>query len=172
MAMRIYLLGFMGSGKSSLGRRLARRLGYDFYDTDQAVEARWGMSVAEMFQREGEAVFRDRERQALLETAGMERVVVATGGGTPCHGDNMAFIRQHGVSVYLRMAESSLAHRLEHARVPRPLVKGLKGPALLQEITRRLAEREPWYLQAHCIIKGETVRPDHVIALVFGEGNP
>jgi shikimate kinase len=166
--MRIYLIGFMGCGKSSLGKRLARRLEYAFHDTDHEIERETGKRVWELFRDEGEPAFREREREVLHRTAEMDRVVVATGGGTPCFFDNMEFILAHGIPVYLRMSVASLVHRLENARVKRPLLQDLEGESLFAEISERLAEREPWYMKANCIIKGETAKPDHIISLVFG----
>ena len=162
----------MGCGKSSLGKRLARKLEFAFHDTDHEIERETGKSVWELFRDEGELAFRERERDVLRRTADMEKVVVATGGGTPCFFDNMEFILAHGISVYLRMSVSSLVHRLENARVKRPLLQDLEGESLFAEISERVAEREPWYMKANCIIKGETAKPDHIISLVFGcDGN-
>lgn len=166
--MRIYLIGFMGSGKSSLGRRLAKKLAYPFVDLDQEVENLAGMSIPDIFLRLGERHFRELEQKVLQQTVAHHKAVIATGGGTPCFFDNMEFINAHGVSVYLRMSPASLAFRLEHAQIHRPLVEKRKGEDLLQFIEEKLGEREPWYLQARCIIKGETVKADQVISLVFG----
>ncbi len=166
--MKIYLLGFMGSGKSSFGKRLARKLDYAFVDIDQKVEEMAGMAVTGIFEKMGVNAFRRMEKEALLSTAGQTKLVVATGGGTPCHFSNMDFILENGVAVYLKMSPLSLAHRLEHAQKARPLVQDRKGEELLAWIREKLAEREPVYSRAHCIIKGETVKPDQVIALVFG----
>jgi shikimate kinase len=167
--MRIYLLGFMGCGKSSLGKRLASRLDYDFYDIDHGLEEKKGMKVPEIFSTFGEETFRKWESEVLKETANMDNVVIATGGGTPCHFDNMDFILKHGISVYLRMDVASLANRLENSRKIRPLVARLSGKALLEEIENRLTEREPYYMRANCIVKGESVKSKHIISLVFGE---
>jgi shikimate kinase len=167
--MRIYLIGFMGSGKTTLGKRLARRLEYAFVDLDHELEESEGVSIPELFRIHGEAHFRQLERKALHATGKLERVVVSTGGGTPCFFDNMDFILEHGVSVYLRMSHLSLAHRLENAFVKRPLVENLYGEELVNFIEKKLREREPYYLRAHCVIKGETVKPDHIISLVFGQ---
>ncbi len=167
--MRIYLIGFMGSGKSTLGKRLARRLDYGFLDLDHEVEKKQGMSVMEIFREQGEESFRALERQQLHDTALQDNLVIATGGGTPCFFDNMDFILQSGMSVYLRMSHLSLSHRLENAFTRRPLLDQLQGEPLQQYIAQKLQEREPYYLRAHCIIKGETVKPDHIISLVFGE---
>ncbi len=166
--MKIYLVGFMGSGKSSLGKRLARKLEYAFTDIDQMVEETAGIPVTEIFEKMGADAFRKMEKEALLSTAGRSKLVVATGGGTPCHFDNMDFILDNGVAVYLKMSPVSLAHRLEYAQKARPLVQNRKGEELLAWVSEKLAERESFYSRAHCIIKGETVKPDQVISLVFG----
>jgi len=166
--MRIYLVGFMGSGKSSVGRRLAKKLNYHFIDIDDEVVQMEGRPVTDIFQLLGENHFRRIEQQALHNTAHLNKAVIATGGGTPCFFDNMDFINAHGTSVYLRMNPSSLAFRLEHALKKRPLLENIKGEKLLAYIENKLEEREPWYMQAKCIIKGETVRIDQIISLVFG----
>lgn len=166
--MRIYLIGFMGCGKSSFGKRLAKKLEYPFVDLDDEIEERTGKRIDEIFRMEGEAAFRKMEQEVLLETVSHKKAVIAAGGGTPCFEDNMAFMNAEGVTVYLRMSPVSIAHRLEQAKRVRPLVKGLKGDELLDFVKKKLAEREEWYLKSHCIIKGETVKPDQVIALVFG----
>ena len=167
--MRIYLIGFMGCGKSSFGKRLARKLEYSFLDLDDAVEAESGLTVPELFAREGEAAFRELEKKVLHKTLEISEGVIATGGGTPCFYDNMEFMKAAGKTVYLKMSPLSLAHRLEFARRERPMVSGYKGEELLEIVKTRLKERENYYLQAHCIIKGETVKPDQVISLVFGQ---
>ncbi len=166
--MRIYLIGFMGSGKTSFGRRLARKLDYDFVDIDQEVESLAGQKVAGVFAERGEEGFRNLECEVLRRTAQSSGVVVATGGGTPCYHNNMDFMLEHGVTVYLKMSPLSLYRRLEMARKERPLLKGLKGEELLQLIENTLSQREGVYNRSHCIIKGETVRPRQVISLIFG----
>lgn len=166
--MIIFLIGFMGSGKSTLGRRLAKKISYEFLDMDQLLEQHHGMSVLEMFEKNGEEWFRQQEARLLQSFDPHRNVVIATGGGTPCQGNNMETINAKGVSVYLRMSPSSLVCRLATARAVRPLIQNLEPAQLQDYIEKKLQEREPYYLQAHCIIKGESVKPDHVIALVFG----
>lgn len=166
--MRIFLIGFMGCGKSSVGRRLARKLGYDFFDTDHGLKQEHGIKVPELFRAKGEPAFRLLEQEVLHSTAKMKQTVIATGGGTPCYADNMDFILKNGMSVYIRMSVSSLVYRLEHARVKRPLVENLKGEDLAAAIEALLKEREAFYMRANCVIKGETLKPSHIISLVFG----
>ena len=166
--MRIYLIGFMGCGKSTFGKRLAKKLDCPFVDLDDEIEQRAGKSIDELFKMEGESVFRKMEQEALLDTIIHKKAVIATGGGTPCFEDNMEFMNAEGVTVYLRMSPLSITHRLENAKKIRPLVHGRKGEELNEFIKKTLSARESYYLQSHCIIKGETVKPDQVISLIFG----
>ncbi len=167
--MRIYLLGFMGSGKSSLGKRLAKKLDCLFVDLDDEVKRLAGRPIDEIFMMFGEDYFRQLEQQALHKTLLLNRAVIATGGGTPCFFDNMAFINNHGTSVYLRMSPGSLASRLTNAQKKRPLIQNLSQANLPAFIESKLKEREVYYMQSKCIIKGETVKADQVISLVFGQ---
>ena len=166
--MRIYLIGFMGCGKSTFGKRLAKKLDYSFIDMDAVIEEKAGKDIVQIFEEDGEHEFRRLEKETLYETLKIEKCVIATGGGTPCSDDHMDFINQNGVSVYLRMSPLSIAHRLENAKKQRPLTKGKKGDVLLEYIKEKLYVREKYYMQSHCIIKGETVKPDQVISLIFG----
>ena len=170
--MIIFLIGFMGSGKTTLGKRLARRISYEFMDMDKVLEEKEGMSVSEIFRQKGEAYFREQESALLQQLDAGKNTVVATGGGAPCFGNNIEIINQKGVSVYLKMQVASLVCRLENAHAIRPLVQDLRSEELRDYIEKKLLEREPYYSQAHCIIKGESVKPAHVIALVFGAGEP
>ncbi len=166
--MRIYLIGFMGCGKSSFGKRLAKKLDYPFVDMDEEIENQTGKSITELFKLDGEATFRKVEQEVLLDTVIHKKAVIATGGGTPCFEDNMEFMNTEGITVYLRMSAMSITHRLENAKRQRPLVENIKGNELIGFVKQKLAEREEFYLQSHCVIKGETVKPDQVISLVFG----
>ncbi len=169
--MRIYLIGFMGCGKTSLGKRLAEKLNFTFFDTDNVIEEQAGMKVQEIFSKLGEATFRDLERKVLSESALIDDVVIATGGGMPCHFDNMDFMLKHGKTIYIRMDPASLADRIENSHKKRPLVDHLKGDALISTIKEKLALREPYYMKADCIVKGESLKPKHVISLLFGEND-
>jgi len=167
--MRIYLVGFMGSGKSSLGKRLAKRLDFPFIDLDDEMEQLSGKSIPEIFEQQGELQFRRLESETLRKTVEYSSAVVATGGGTPCYFDNMEFINRNGISVYLRLTPQSLAWRLENTHKKRPLLRNCKGENLLHYIESKLQEREQFYAQAACILKGENVRVDQVISLVYGK---
>ncbi len=154
---RIYLTGFMGCGKSTLGPRLAGALGFTFVDLDEAVVQRAGKSIRAIFAEDGEAAFRWLEADALRATAGLDRVVVATGGGTFMQEDHLRWARDHGTVVYLRVKPGELARRLRRGQARRPLLcddrgKPLPPDALRQRIETLLAEREPVYRQAHLTV--------------------
>ncbi len=166
--MRIYLVGFMGCGKSFSGRNLSRRLGFEFIDLDVLFENKYRINIQEFFRKYGESAFRVVEQQMLYETEYLHRVVISTGGGTPCYGDNMDWINQHGISVYLKMSPSSLYHRLSHSRKPRPLIKDYEPEALRQFIRERLALREVYYNKASVIISGENLNMNQLTETLTG----
>ena len=110
---RVFLIGYMGAGKTTVGRLLARRAGLTFIDLDHYIESRFHKAVPAIFAEKGEAAFRDMERRMLHEVAEFEDVLVSTGGGAPCFFDNMAFMNTHGTTVYLKVSVEELANRLE-----------------------------------------------------------
>lgn len=152
--MKYYLVGYMYCGKSTYGRRLAEEQGMDFLDLDRAFEARYHYTVPMFFDRFGEEAFRKLETQLLYSTADLDNIVIATGGGTPCHSGNMDFILAHGTAVYLQMPVDALVERALRSRNPRPLMHGLPEPTMRTTIERQLKEREPVYLRAPIVIDG------------------
>ena len=153
--MKIFLVGFMGSGKTTIGKRLAEQIGFDFVDTDQIIEMRQGITVAEIFAQRGEHAFREMERNILLEMQELDYAVVSTGGGMPCYGDNMNIMLSGGKVTYLKTSPQTLARRLLHSHNERPLIKGKTENELHQYIAEKLAEREPFYSRAHIIVQTE-----------------
>lgn len=149
--MKIYLTGFMGSGKTTIGKVLAHGLGYAFLDLDDVIEKQRGKSVQQLFQESGEDFFRDLENRALMETESLTRTVIATGGGTPCFLNNMAWMNRHGLSIYLKVPAKVLFDRLSRQASTRPLISGLQGEELLLYIERKLTEREPFYEKSHFV---------------------
>lgn len=150
----IFLIGYMGCGKSTLGRKLARRLGVPFYDTDAMIEQQEGASVGDLFRYEGESRFRELERDAvewiLSEGVGC---VVSTGGGLPAWGDNMDRMNDSGHTVYLRRTAEQIAGRLTpYGRKRRPKLNGLNDRELVAFMTRNMVEREPSYTRAHVVV--------------------
>ncbi len=139
----------MGCGKSTLGKQLARRLEFEFIDLDKSIEQGEGHELFDIFNKQGEAYFRGLEKKYLRETTmNLDDVVIAVGGGTPCFYDNMSFMNQHGVTVYLRMDSASLAYRIFHGKGKRPLVEGKSELELKAFVKQHLAEREDMYLEA------------------------
>lgn len=153
--MRIYLIGFMSCGKSTLGKLLSKSLGLPYVDVDHQIESLFHQSIQELF-RKGEEYFRSCERQALLRTIGdYEDAVIACGGGTPCFYDNMEIIRSTGKSFYIKTSPDTLLQRLSKTHNQRPLFKNLPQEQWLKKIDELLAIREPFYKQANYIIDGE-----------------
>lgn len=160
--MLIFLVGFMGCGKSTIGRRVARRLGYEFVDTDAVIEQSAGMTVREIFARHGEGEFRRMERKAIEDIPAGGNVIVATGGGAPCFGDNMEFMKARGSVVYFKASPESLSRRLEKGKTRRPKIANMEGGELLEYIRAALLEREPCYSRASAIIDCEGVSDEYI----------
>lgn len=145
---RIILVGYMGAGKTTVGRQLAMTLGLQFYDLDWYIEMRYHKKVSEIFAEEGEKYFRDLERRMLHEVAEFEDVVISCGGGTPCFYDNMAYMNQQAETVYLKLTPEVLCMHLKMGRTVRPLILGKTEEELQQYIRESLVVREPFYTQA------------------------
>lgn len=165
--MLFYLIGYMGCGKSSIGREAARRLGWRFVDMDREVERMHGMSVAEVFARLGEAVFRKSERTVLEElAAGGEDVLVATGGGAPCCGDNMHLMQTSGKTIYLKLSPEKLVLRLKPCNTNRPKLAGMDREQMLAYIRENLPAREGVYEQAAMTIDCDRLSDDAIASYV------
>ena len=164
----IYLMGVMGSGKSTVGRLLARVLERGFLDLDEQIVARTGCPISEIFAVEGECGFRERESQALREVARRQNLVVALGGGAVLRDENWELIRQTGVSIYLKVCPHVLAERLEREEGERPLLLGLSPQQRLQRITEILERRRARYEQADFIIENEWT-PAEAVAMICKE---
>lgn len=148
--MKIFLIGYMGCGKSTLGRKIAKATGYTFVDTDSAIENREGASVTDIFRYEGEEYFRRVEREVIEEFAtSAEDMVISTGGGAPVWRDNVTYMNSMGNTFYLQRTAVQIASRLSpHGRQKRPKLRGLNDEELIAFMTVNMAEREPYYAQA------------------------
>lgn len=158
--MLCVLIGMPGSGKSTVGRQLARRLGVSFFDTDHLLESRLGCSIREYFEAQGEAAFREREHQALAECVAHEHGVVSTGGGIVLRPANRELLRAAPCVIYLRASPEDIYRRLRHDTT-RPLLQ-VADP--LRKLKELYAERDPLYREASGFVV-ETGRPS-VAALV------
>jgi len=142
--MIIFLIGFMGSGKTTVGKRLAKALEMEFVDLDELVEKASGKSITKLFE-EGASNFRAQESAALKKTSLFPNAIVATGGGTPCFNENMTWMNR----------PTRRSSDLSQAKEERPLVAGKKGDELRNYVEKVLAEREKYYIKALYTVKGE-----------------
>ena len=153
------LIGFMGTGKSCVGRLVASRLRFDFLDTDMVIEARAGKSISEIFAQAGEAVFRDIEKKVVTELEHRSRTVIATGGGLSANEANLASLKQHALVVCLWASAESIWQRVRQ-QSHRPL---LQGADPLDRIRTLLTQRAPYYRQADVLMNTE-MRSVHQVA--------
>ena len=172
---RIFLTGFMGSGKSTVGPILANSIGYTFVDLDREIERTSQKTVRQIFREDGEKHFRDRERAVLEELAGRDKLVVALGGGTLVEPDVFAFVRRSGILVYLKVPPEELFKRLHH-KTDRPLLTDAEGnrlpePQLRERLMNLHAQREPLYAQADIIVLADEQRlgltVDHLVRMLM-----
>lgn len=163
--MRIFIIGYMGAGKSTVGKRLARNLGKHFIDLDEAFESKFRYSIPRFFDHFGEVRFREFEKQCLRDIIETEDdAVISTGGGTACFHDNIDLMNRSGITVYLKMHPKSLAHRLNRARRLRPVVREVDHQGMQAFVEEQLAEREAFYEQAQITVKGESLDLEVLIA--------
>ncbi|HPE34085.1 MAG TPA: shikimate kinase [Bacteroidales bacterium] len=153
----VYLIGYMGSGKSTAGKQLARILDYTFLDIDRHFEETFRITVMDFFQKYDEQAFRILERKLLQDTFQLNNYVISTGGGTACFQDNIKLINQNGISVYISMHPDSLFTRLKNAKRPRPRIILLNDEQLKSQIDKDMLQREQIYQLAHVKVKGENL---------------
>ncbi len=156
--MIIFIIGYMGCGKSTIGKKLAWKLGYPFMDTDTIIEVIAEKSIAEIFESEGEECFRNMEHELLKEIIKNKNIVVSTGGGMPCFNNNMDIMNIAGTTVYIKMSHESLAKRLTQSKQKRPLLADIPLEELPETIKKNLSEREKFYNKAKLIMKGENFK--------------
>ncbi len=163
---RIYLVGFMGSGKSTAGKRLAKRLGYRFTDLDKMIEYQYKTSIPLLFEKYDENAFRLIEQKALHQTSSLRKTVIATGGGTPVFSDNMDFILRNGLTVYIELTPKALSNRLANTKKKRPLLSKATPDELAAIIEEKLAQREDFYKKAHLTVEGINLQASTLAQLI------
>lgn len=146
--MKIALIGYMGAGKTTIGKALAKELNVQFYDLDWYITSRMRKTVAQIFDERGEEGFREIEKNMLHEVAEFEDVIISCGGGTPCFFDNIDYMNQQGQVIYLRCEPQVLQKHLMMGKTERPLLKDKSPEQLIDYITEHLKEREPYYNKA------------------------
>lgn len=149
---RIFLIGYMGAGKTTVGKALSKALGLTFYDLDWYIEGRRHRTIAQLFEQEGEEGFRKIEQNMLHEAAEFEDILLSCGGGTPCFFDNIDYMNRQGNVVYLKASPEVLCKHLRMGRTERPLLKGKNDVELRQFIEEQLRLREPYYNKARFTI--------------------
>lgn len=148
----------MGTGKTTAGRELAKRLDLAFYDLDHYIESRFLKTISQIFENEGEERFREIESSMLKELGEFEDVVIATGGGTPCFYDNMEYMNKQGQTVYLQASANALTKRLLQCKADkRPLIRNKTEKELLAFVEENLIKREPYYSQAKIVFETENL---------------
>jgi shikimate kinase len=163
MKMPIFLIGYMGAGKTTVGKKIARRLSLNFIDLDHYIENRYHQSVSSIFSMQGEEQFRLIEHNILHEVAMFGNVVISTGGGAPCFFDNMKFMNSAGLTVYLKASPNELAKRLRAQEWKRPLLKERKGGALTDFISDNLEKRNEFYMQAQLVLNIDGMNVETVV---------
>ena len=164
--MRIFLIGFMGCGKSTIGKKLAKTLSCKFIDLDKYIEGKTGKSIQQIFKEKGEKYFRVLETESLMEICKSDNLVIATGGGTPCFFDNMQRILDKGICIYLKMEANNLVKRLSKEKSKRPLIENLTEKYLVNFIRKKLVEREVFYNKANHIIQAKNISEKDIIKLI------
>ncbi len=163
--MKIFLTGYMGSGKSVIGKKLAESLKYSYVDLDEQIEVIEGVRIDDIFNEKGELYFRKLENKILMdvleETADL---VVSLGGGTPCYGDNFEEIKNSGKTIYLKASVQELTERLFPEKLYRPVISHLETRELLEEFVRKhLFERAFYYNQSDIIVKVDKKKPEEIV---------
>ena len=164
---KIFLIGFMGSGKSHWGKLWAQQTGMDFYDLDEIIETKQGKTIAAIFEKEGEPFFRELETEALLGFTGKDRCIVACGGGAPCFNDNMEWMNENGTTVYLSATPQFIFNHVIEEKAKRPLIKKLNEAELLFFIEQKLKEREPFYTQATFTLPADELDENSLATLKY-----
>jgi len=162
----IYIIGFMGSGKSTAGKKLASLLGWAFIDLDNNIEEFAGKTIPEIFSQNGEEYFREIEALLLRKIESHTDTIISTGGGTPCHSGNMDFMLSTGLTIYLKLTPGQLKSRLLKSKGERPLIKDLEPHNLQTFIEKKLEDREEWYEKSDITIEGIDIDVNLLLSLV------
>ncbi len=165
--MKIFLTGFMGTGKTTIGKKLANSLNLRFIDLDFFIEEKHKAGIPFIFSLIGEEGFRLIENRSLLEVINDDNYVLSTGGGTPCFYDNMKLMNDQGITVYLKMSPSALLNRLKSSKKKRPLIETLSDAELLDFISQKLKEREFFYKQSKIIVNSLDLKIENLKNLIL-----
>ncbi len=160
--MKIFLIGFMGSGKTHWGKVWAEKSALEFFDLDKVIEEQEQKTIEDIFDKKGEAWFREKEGAALKTFTAKDNCIIACGGGTACFNDNMQWMNGNGITVYLSAGPQYIFERVGEEKDKRPLIKNLNPAELLFFIEQKLKERESYYKQAQIILPVEELNADSI----------
>jgi shikimate kinase len=163
---KFFLIGYMGSGKSTVGEKLAAKLKYNFVDLDKLIESEYQQTIPEIFATKGEAEFRAMENNALKGLIEKNNLVISCGGGTPCYYDNIELMNSNGITVYLKMSADALVNRLMNSKTKRPLLENKTETELREFVSKQLEKREDIYHKAHFTVKGKDLNVDDLAVFV------
>ncbi|HRP33373.1 MAG TPA: shikimate kinase [Agriterribacter sp.] len=155
--MKIFLLGFMGTGKTYWGQLWAKQHQLRFFDLDTEIEKHTGLTIPQIFEQHGETYFRQQEQEQLLSFANKDQFILSTGGGTPCFYNNMQWMKENGLTIYLDTPVAILKERLIQEKWHRPLVRNLNEQDIETFIINSLKKRQEYYLQSHIILSTDTI---------------
>ena len=161
--MNIILLGFMGSGKTSIGKLLSEQVNFNFIDSDLEIEKRNHMSINNIFKKKGELFFRNEEKKLLNEIITKNNIVFATGGGLSCNNKSIKKLNDFGLTIYLRYSNNVLFKRLKKQNKTRPLINNLIDNDLEEFIRKSLKKREDFYNQSNCIIECDKISEREIL---------
>lgn len=167
MVSRLILIGFMGSGKTTLGRKLAKKLNYQFIDTDTLIEEQEQLSISQIFDQKGESYFRAVETKLLDSLENHENTIISVGGGLPCFEKNMEKLKQLGTVIYLERPAKELYQRILTNIQQRPLLANKTESELLNYIEKTLQDRDVYYRQAHFILNRDQQKISDLQAIVL-----
>ena len=168
MTTNIFLIGMPSSGKSTLGRQIAKTLGYDFVDLDTRIETSEGKKISEIFALNGEEYYRKIENQQLKKIQKDDKLVIATGGGTPCFYDGMEYIKNNGISIFLDVKPAMIVERMRVSKKNERPMFDLESKTLLEEVTEKYNSRLPIYQIADITIEGDT-DPESILWIIEAE---
>ncbi len=168
MTTNIFLIGMPSSGKSTLGRQIAKTLGYDFVDLDTRIETSEGKKVSEIFALNGEEYYRKVENQQLKKIQKDDKLVIATGGGTPCFYDGLEYIKNNGISIFLDVKPEMIVERMRVSKKNERPLFDLESENLLKEVTEKYNNRLQIYQQADITIEGDT-DPESILWIIDAE---
>ncbi|MBN1416068.1 MAG: AAA family ATPase [Bacteroidales bacterium] len=160
--MRLFIIGYKSSGKTTLGRKLAERLNLAFVDLDEFLEQQAGKTIPEIFLNAGEEEFRRKEREALMQVIQSDNILVSTGGGLPCHSDNMSLMEKYGDIIYLKVDDETLVSRLQATIGHRPVVKGRTEEELRAYVADLRRRCEHHYCRARFVIEGNKTEVEDI----------